>query len=331
MNPGAYDFPGNNLDDDCDGTADNAVTDCSVSPATGTLDPYEHAKALDICRATEASATGRQRTWGLIRAELLKADGSGPPPSASHAIVPDFGPAYVRHRGSNMVLFSTGRAAAPSQPGWTADTPQRGTTFGQFTALPAGFPLNKAGCPTPSATGYDSVNIKLTLRVPTNANGLAFDHAFFTAEYPEDVCTARNDVFAALVDGTAPGIPANKNVVYDFSSPPTPQGVNSGFLDRCVAGATGCNGTVAGNNTCNGGVAELAGTGFEGADAQCGGSSSVGGGTGWLTTEAPVVPGETVVVQLMIWDSTDPLTDSMVLLDNFRWMQVARNLPITHR
>jgi hypothetical protein len=183
----------------------------------------------------------------------------------------------------------------------------------------------------PGTLAFDAVSIDLTLRVPTNASGLAFDHAFFSAEFPEDTCTARNDTFAVRVESAAPGIPADRNVVFDFSTPPTPESVNGSFFDRCAPGATGCNGPVPGNNLCSGGTADLAGTGFDAADTQCGGTTTVGGGTGWVTTEAPVVPGETIVVHFSIWDSTDPLGDSMVLLDHFRWMQVARNLPITHR
>ncbi len=44
------------------------------------------------------------------------------------------------------------------------------------------------------------------------------------------------------------------------------------------------------------------------------------GGTAWLTTEAPVVPGETIVLDFLIWDTGDSELDSLVLLDNFRWL-----------
>jgi cysteine-rich repeat protein len=44
-----------------------------------------------------------------------------------------------------------------------------------------------------------------------------------------------------------------------------------------------------------------------------------GGGTGWLTATAPVVPGETIELDLMIFDVTDNITDSLVLIDGFEW------------
>jgi len=51
-----------------------------------------------------------------------------------------------------------------------------------------------------------------------------------------------------------------------------------------------------------------------------------GGGTSWLTTDAPVVPGETIELRFMIWDTghvqngdPDQWYDSLVLLDNFHW------------
>ena len=46
---------------------------------------------------------------------------------------------------------------------------------------------------------------------------------------------------------------------------------------------------------------------------------STGGATTWLTTDAPVVPGETIQLELMLFDVSDGILDSVVLLDNFRW------------
>ena len=46
---------------------------------------------------------------------------------------------------------------------------------------------------------------------------------------------------------------------------------------------------------------------------------SVGGGTSWLTTDAPVLGGETITLDLTIFDVGDQGWDSHVLIDNFRW------------
>ncbi len=57
----------------------------------------------------------------------------------------------------------------------------------------------------------------------------------------------------------------------------------------------------------------------------------MGGGTGWLSTESPVLPGETVIVQFMVWDSSDAIFDSAAIFDNFRWQQGALPNPKTFR
>jgi hypothetical protein len=43
------------------------------------------------------------------------------------------------------------------------------------------------------------------------------------------------------------------------------------------------------------------------------------GGTRWLTSSVGVRPGEQISLILAIYDMTDGLADSLVLLDNLRW------------
>jgi hypothetical protein len=66
------------------------------------------------------------------------------------------------------------------------------------------------------------------------------------------------------------------------------------------------------NYTCPLGRGELAGTGFEGDGDQ-------DGATSWLETKAGVVPGETITIQFVIWNTGDHILQSTVLLDNFKW------------
>ena len=47
---------------------------------------------------------------------------------------------------------------------------------------------------------------ELRLRAPTNARAFSFNSYFFSAEYPEYVCTTFNDQYIALVD-TPSGTP----------------------------------------------------------------------------------------------------------------------------
>jgi len=46
---------------------------------------------------------------------------------------------------------------------------------------------------------------------------------------------------------------------------------------------------------------------------------NVGGGTVWLVTTSPVVAGETMVLELTVFDVSDQVWDSLVLLDDFLW------------
>ena len=65
---------------------------------------------------------------------------------------------------------------------------------------------------------------------------------------------------------------------------------------------------------------DIAGTGYE--DVGSGipiPAGMPGGSTGWLTTTAPVTPGEDVTLHFIIFDEGDRILDSAVLIDNFQW------------
>ncbi|MBP7292514.1 MAG: hypothetical protein KBB21_38145, partial [Nannocystaceae bacterium] len=67
---------------------------------------------------------------------------------------------------------------------------------------------------------------------------------------------------------------------------------------------------------------ELSGTGFDtmGATLQsCGYNGRYGGGTGWLQMSGNVTPGEVMTLRFAIWDTSDGIYDSLVLLDDFQW------------
>lgn len=167
----------------------------------------------------------------------------------------------------------------------------------------------------------DVISLKLVIKVPANAKGVAFDFNFFSGEWPQWVCSRYNDGFVAMLtskefnDGEADNI--------SFDAQQNPVSVNNGFFDRCTPGAqTGCNGSPPKIKTasCAGGESELAGTGFEERGSYCGGKTTTGGGaTGWLTSKAPVGSGEEVTLEFLIWDTGDASFDSSVLLDNLRW------------
>src|SRR6185436_3474843 len=66
------------------------------------------------------------------------------------------------------------------------------------------------GCGSGSAgqphLARDSVMLYLRMRAPTNSKAFSFNSYFFSAEYPEFVCTTFNDQFVVLVD-TPGGVP----------------------------------------------------------------------------------------------------------------------------
>ncbi len=101
-------------------------------------------------------------------------------------------------------------------------------------------------------------------------------------------------------------LPTDKNIAFDANK--NPVSVNNAFFQICfpVAGQPA---------SCPGGTLELVGTGMGGWDADL----TDGGGTVWLTNDAPVVPGETIEIEFVTWDAGDHNVDSLVLLDKFRW------------
>ena len=167
--------------------------------------------------------------------------------------------------------------------------------------------------------------LKIRVRVPTNAKSFNVQMYFFSAEWPEWTCTAYNDLFVTLLDSTGVGNPADKNVaIYSLNNSKYPVGVNlvkaaNGLFTQCKNGTYGCSGVNGGNYNGCVGVAGLAGTGFDGVGAACGANNTVGGGTGWLKMAGNVKGGETMEIRFVIWDTSDGVYDSLVLLDDWVW------------
>lgn len=357
VNPGAFEVAGNMVDDDCDGTVDNVLAGCDTALVSNSGIATDYAKAIDLCATTvETPATPQQKKWGVISANFFKADGTGTPPPNSKSIRKGFGSGVNPLHGSSIAVLSTGVAAAQAapnntSPAWVAF--ENGQDSGTTSGVPAdwlaanngNFP-NAPGCPEPNGgtVAHDPVMLKIRVRTPSNANSFSVSTFFYSAEFPEWVCSPYNDFFLTLLDSTfmpGPGQVANpkdKNLAF-YDPPPAggavyPVGVNlafgnTGLFSQCLNGPTGCSTTVSGNiSTCTG-TAQLAGTGFDISAAGCGSSNRVGGGTGWLTTGGNVKPGETIELRFVTWDTGDGVYDSVVLLDNFTW-SVSASTPGTH-
>jgi len=346
VNPGAFEVAGNMVDDDCDGVADNPVVGCDGALASNSSNAIDYAKAIDICQVTTANPPLSQKKWGVISGGFYLADGTGNPAANSRSIRLGYGTNVAPLGGSQLAVLSSGVAAAQNAPNNTNPAYasfQTGQSMGTSSGAPAdwlaangGNLPNAPGCPDPgSTTAYDPIELQLQVRVPTNAHSFSVSTDFYSSEYPEWVCSPYNDFFLLLLDSAfVPGAgqspnPADKNLAF-YDPPPAggsvyPVGVNlsygnTGLFTQCLNGNTGCGaGSTAGTTSVCTGTTQLAGTGFQQAVTGCGTNNLMGGATGWLTTSGNVVPGETITLRFVIWDTSDEIYDSLVLLDNFQW------------
>jgi len=329
VNPGAFEVVGNGLDDDCDATSSDtaAPAACSTVQKFAGVTASDVAKAMDLCQTTTANPTLPLKKWGLITSSQLLANGVAPTgtdlsniQNLQSAVLLNFGNIIKPHKNLTMAGLSTGAMRDTNDTGFvggaSGSSYLSGILFSPLPAAPLGIylaqhsnnllPGHCGGTTCPLGTGTiasanDSVDVQLKIRVPTNAKSLSYDFRFFSREYQTYQCTEFNDYYLAMLTTTAPGIPADHNISFDTLG--NAVSVNNGFFDVCGGNGKGC-------GTCPGGTSELAGTGLD---------SVSGGGTTWLTTDAPVVSGETITLDLLIFDVGDHGFDSLVLLDNFRW------------
>ncbi len=257
VNPGAFEVVGNAIDDNCNGKVDLFDTedtfDCDSGLSSASNVPKDYAKALGICRDTKETPPNKaDKTWGLISAEILRADGTPLGDNKAKSIRATFGKSINALEGKNMVVMSSGIASDGTQT-----NPGPNISSGSFVDYPsethspasmaniqscsdprcvkdwfaaANAPLKAAnglpqapGCGSTGgfsnpAEANDSVMIRLKLRAPTNARAFSFNSYFFSSEYPEFVCSDYNDQFVALVDtpgGTPSPIPnpVDKNLL----------------------------------------------------------------------------------------------------------------------
>lgn len=231
VNPGAYDFFGDGVVNDCgqgttrpkaktprDAYCDSQATDFVVDIFTGPNVRYQDteklALAMDICEFVDDDD---DPTWGYMRQEnvvVSLADGSrigwDPKPSTSGpqsiqiASVRRFG-RFKPTRDNNfggMVAISTGSARDQTQDPFVSPVPQIDTTndvvplpspYGSVSARAVGD--NPCGKPS---TVFDSLRISYTMRQPTNAEAFAYRVRFLNAEhssYPPNVANDGSPLF----------------------------------------------------------------------------------------------------------------------------------------
>ncbi|MBZ5714669.1 choice-of-anchor L domain-containing protein [Nannocystis pusilla] len=344
VNPGAFEVMGNMVDDDCDGMPDNVLPACDGGLPSDSSDALQYARAIDLCQFTTEDPPLAERKWGVISGAFNRSNGAGAPAPAAKSIRSGFGTVIVPQKNQSLAVLSTGHAADTSDTKPAFSAFQGGTDLATPAAVPAdwlaangnNFP-NAPGCPEPGggATGQDTIQLKLRIRVPTNALSFSAYVYFFSSEYPEWVCSPYNDFFLTLVDGNGAGNPADKNVaIYkNQMNQLFPLGVNilkgaPGLFTQCKNGQISCAYPPSGSYDSCSGNGELAGTGFHTSEPAphfkddpgwCGTNNQAGGGTGWLKMSGNVQPGETMEIRFVLWDTGDPWYDSLVLLDNFEW------------
>ena len=309
-NPGAFDVADNDVDEDCSGKADDEPSDCDDGIEMATNVPEDGARALGICRfAAEEPLTPQDRTWGVVQAGFVMADGTTGMHYASRGVLPDFGPNVQPQEGSALLVLSSASARRIGDEDYvSALDGDMGTT----SATPPGWPRDFPSCPDPAdpiPIANDSAALSLRIRVPTNAYGLSFRFAFFTTEFPKWVCHQYNDYFVALLASSAPNPNAQAGNV-SFDGEGNPISTNTAFLEVCHPQVVQDE-----PYACLLGDSALAGNGFGPSADEPRGHA----GTGWLETSAAVMPGEVIDLRFAVWDAGDHTHGSTVVIDGFKW------------
>jgi len=318
INPGGYDFPGDNIDNDCDGIPDNAVMNCETN---GTA-PIDFARAVDLCPQHAGDPVMRAE-WGQVK-------GYGPGQRIWISDTKTEQVSILGGFGKNSVRFGKTMIGLASGP-WGSMDPRNTMPLDDpmfhLNDACADIPLQPDDCaalsngaPAGGVSVQDWAELRLYLNVPSNAHALAFDFAFFSTEFNQFWNASLNDAFFVLVNGKNAAIDANAKAVT----------VNSGFFQLCpvypgppmlspekLPALKPCVGTD-GDMTVLG---SLSGTGYDGAPVM--GSNGnyylYGGGSGWLTSRITVEPKKQIVVRIIVNDTFDGYKDSAAIVDHLRW------------
>ncbi len=225
---------------------------------------------------------------------------------------------FPPREGNKVVLLSSGVAQDwVTDVGVTISSPMNGGNLSNLPPPMTRTPVSPGGgedcaanpaligtgdCSNTIETQYsqggnanDLAYMSFSAEVPANTFGFTYDFAFFSVEYPVYYQSQFNDMYVAWLESEG----WTGNISFDeFGSPIS---LNAGFLDfKDAPNGFDCDAPCT--------APELAGT-----------AAQNHAGTRWLTSNAPVVPGETIEVYFAIFDLADSALDSAVMLDNFLW------------
>lgn len=146
-------------------------------------------------------------------------------------------------------------------------------------------------------SAFDYAEVRVIANVPEGYNSISYDFAFFSTEYPDYFGDVYNDMYVGWLESES----WTGNISFDEQG--NPISLNAGFLDFRDDAAN---------------LPEFGGT-----------CMKQHAGTKWLSSTAPVTPGEQVTVVLAVFDLADPILDSYVFLDNWQWGCDGTGGPVT--
>lgn len=287
------------LDDDCNGVVHDAPEACDLDLALDSNDPMAAARAIDLCKVVADGAF-----YGVLSAQWRLPDSAEPPADkleafhVGHGLLPDLGPQASPQQGSRLLALSTGAARRPADPGFSSSFNK-----GYTSAHPAGLPFETPACGgVTTGAPHDGIALEVALKPPVNAVGFGFHFRFYTHDWG-NACTTFNDQVAVLLSPPPPASIAG-DVAFDQLGHP----LTVSFLtpEACV-----CFGGCPEAPACEANAGLLAGSGF----------ADKGAATGWLESLAPIEKGtDEVTLRFLAYDAFDGNSDTMVLLDAFRWL-----------
>ena len=306
VQPGGIEFPDTTEDDNCDGFNTDYVTcDCGGLASN----PRDLASAMDLCGdvIVDATKNGAPVQFGVVDAY------QGVIEERVRVRVDDPADPIVVIGNSCLMTLSSGTATGPDD----GQGPGACNFQDPDPALGSGGSGDQI---------CDLAQVHLTLRAPANAHGFAFDFMFLSYEWPEFLCQVFNDTFYAIVETDAVFDGAATNAAFDTAGQPIT--VNVGFFENppeWTVPLEGISHARPSPGPCS--VPSAPGCQLPAYCNEPNFDARNGSGSGWLTTTVPIAPGEQdIKLTLSIHDESDSILDSIVIIDNFRWLNLPTEL-----